>query len=198
MSPTGELSAEHYARRLLAEWERLSGRAVVLSEREWELMCDWHTRGVPAPLIEETMAEVVARRRTTPRSLTFIAQAVEESWRAVVDGRTAPAAERGRRPVEHWRRVAGDAATSAELGARIAALLDELDRGAAPAELDRRLDETIVGLVDPETLRAAEEAVDRRLAGFAGRLDPETLAMTRRRAVVERLRASLGLPRLVG
>lgn len=198
MSERGARSVESYVRRIAETWERLSGRAVILSEREWRLLCDWHARGVPLAVVEEALRAACERRAGPPRSLAWLAPAVEHDWAALRDGRTTGDASSVPEPLAAWRRRR-DAAAGSPLGDLLDALLAGLGDGSlAPEAADERLDAALHAAAPAETARRAGEEVDGRLAGFRGRLDASTLARTRERAVTEALRTRLGLPRMAG
>jgi hypothetical protein len=200
-------------------WAQLVQRPIVLSPGEWSMLCDWHERGVPLSLVREIMEERQARRssrgnsgETGLRSLRYIAPAVEEAWQVVVQGRLAdahaevrgtgqgatgePEASSKARASELWGHCRQHAPEDSALRDLLHELLDRLERGAAPEELDGELDSRLT-LAVPEALRqAAEDAVDARLAPHRERMNSSIFLETRRRAVVDRLRRSLGLPRL--
>jgi hypothetical protein len=200
-------------------WAQLVQRPIVLSPGEWSMLCDWHERGVPLSLVKEVMEERQARRSSRRksgesglRSLRYIAPAVEEAWGVVVQGRLADAhaevrgagegvageseARSTARASEAWAHCRQRAPEDSALRDLLCELLDRLERGAVPEELDVELDSRLTSTV-PEALRqVAEDDVDARLAPHRQRMDPSIFQETRRRAVVDRLRRSLGLPRL--
>lgn len=75
-----------YARALERALAAASGRAVVLSPRDFALLTDWLARGVPLALVLEQVEHRKAKGRDV-KSLASIAGAVEQAWSAVVDGR---------------------------------------------------------------------------------------------------------------
>ena len=81
-------------------------------------------------------------------------------------------------------------------GALIEELLRRLDEGAAPEEVERRLEQSIEDHAPPELAERIRGEVGTELAPFRGRIPPADLEATSHRAVVTRLRRSLGLPRL--
>jgi hypothetical protein len=166
------------------------------------LICEWHARGIPLALVREAIDHAFDRRgrRRTPRSLAYLARAVEEAWTVVQRGKLADehapsepcfSAE----PLAAWRRVArqqGDA----PLGRLIESLLRRLSGGGLPGEIDERLEAELIRVAPPGLLAEVQREVDERLAGFADRLPRATLEATRHRAVVDRLRRALGLSKL--
>lgn len=197
-----------YARSIEQGWERLCGRAVILSRRDWELVRAWYERGIPLQIVEEAIdaaAERRARGRTReagpPRGLSYIAAAVEEAWNVVLEGRLGePGPERSESEqtesgIEAWRRRLG----SEPPGTPLRDLLQQLiaDHGRANAdELDARLDGAIVKAAPAAERREVEAALDRDLEAYRERMTPEVYRTTRQRALVLRLRERFGLPAL--
>lgn len=187
------------------------------------MLCDWHARGVPLSLVREIMEERLARHSSKRargdaglRSLRYIAPAVEEAWQVIVSGRTAEAhAEiEQAQPADagvlgsttdgqarvatrrRWQACRSSAPEDGALRQLLDELLQRLEHRTPGAEVDRVLDTHLLAAVSAELRRTAECDVDEELAGYRGRMDPATLGATRQRAVVERLRRLLGLPRL--
>jgi hypothetical protein len=179
---------------------------VVLSPKEWKLVCQWYERGIPLRVVEEALAGDDRRRRSrgAVRSLAYFAPAVEEGWNVIVEGRL---------PVDHAPLDRADPSEPAQgidgwrerrdaeaEGSPLRCLLDELlgrhDQGEAGRDLDRRLDDGLLGAVSEPQLRVAREFVDRRLFAHREAMAADVLETTRRRATVEQLRRSLALPRL--
>lgn len=197
-----------YARAVERRWARLCDRAVILSERDWALLEDWHRRGIPLQIIHEAMDAAEARRGKArrparpPRGLAYVAPAVEEAWRTVLDGRIAEgSAPRAAgvlppRGAEAWRRRLEAEEEDSPLRRLLAALLQALDSGAAADGIDARLDREIAGAAPDPLRRRAEDEVGRELEPYAGRMKGEMLEATHRRAVARRLREWLGLPGL--
>lgn len=189
----------NYVRRLQEALASSTGRAVVLSQRDWHLAKTWFEAGIPVGLPLDAL-----RRRawSSPRGLSAIAREVEGTWGAVVAGRSVSAAETpGPSPPPdeplNDLRAARDAA---EPGSDLSALLDEALRraegGEDPASVDALLDE---GLEEraPEVMleRARTEAAD-SLKSFRDRMNDEVYQRTLRGAVIQRVRRGLRLPRL--
>ena len=76
-----------YARAVERALARSSGRAVVMSPRDFSLLAGWLARGVPLALVLEQI-ELRRSKGKDVRSLAPIAAAVERAWGAVVDGRS--------------------------------------------------------------------------------------------------------------
>ena len=198
-------SAGSYARAIERRWAELLDRPVILSPRDWVLISDWRERSIPLALIEEAIEAVrlkMRHGRRAPRSLSYLAPSVEEAWQVVVQGRSEepelPVAEPRQEgsPAEAWQACAEAEECGAPLRALLHRLLEALRAGADPDSIDAELDRELPvraprALVDEATTRA-----EAQLAPFRGRMTPETLAETRRRALARRLRRQLALPRL--
>jgi len=193
-----------YARAVERRWSELCGRPVILSPRDWALIEDWHQRGIPLQIIDESIAAAAERRQRSsaagaPRGLAYVAPAVEEAWQVVVEGRLREATtevipEPGQsRGIESWRtcrdRQAG--------GDRLSRLLDEMiaafESGASAAELESRLDSQIAESAPADLLGRAEAEVAAELKPYQHRMTPESLESTRKRVVARRLRVWLEL-----
>jgi len=191
-----------YARALEQALGEIRERPVVLSPRDWMLVVAWHERNIPLAVILEAL-EASARRGGGPRSLAYIAAAVDEAWNLIVDGRAGSvvtAVPTGGPTVSSVRKEWADAARTAGEASPLASLLHELlarlDRGEPAVEVDRALDAAIASLRPPDEVARVESEVDDELTPFRGRLPPHRLEETRARAVAARLRAALRLPRL--
>ena len=189
-----------YAREVERRWSRLHERPVILSPKDWALLSDWQARGVPLWILDEAMQAAVERRsgREPPRSLAYLAPAVEEAWGLVLEGRRRdeplprpPAAD----PRRRWQEVALEQPGS-PLAELVGGLLERLDAGEAAAAIDEELDRGLAPAVGPERVAPITALVERELSPFAERMTPAILAETTRAAVVLRLRRELGLPRL--
>jgi len=197
---------EVYARELERALSRVRERPVVLSPRDWERVVDWHARQIPLAVIHEALAEAAARARkrgsSGPRSLSYLARTVDEAWDLIRAGRLDPleGATPGEPTIadirESWNRARDSAGKDTPLAALIEELLRRLDEGAAPEEVERRLEQSIVDHAPPELAERIRGEVGTELAPFRGRIPPADLEATSHRAMVTRLRRSLGLPRL--
>jgi len=197
---------EVYARELERALSRVRERPVVLSPRDWELVVDWHSRQIPLAVIQEALDEAAARARkrgsSGPRSLSYLARTVDEAWDLIRSGRldpldgATPGAPTLADSRESWSRARESVGKDTPLGALIEELLRRLDEGAAPEEVERRLEQSIVDHAPPELAERIRGEVGTELEPFRGRMPPADLEATSHRAVVTRLRRSLGLPRL--
>ncbi len=192
--------AGDYAREIERQWSRILDRPVVLSPKDWALISDWHAREIPLSLILESiryLAQTPVRR--APRSLAYLAPAVEEAWGVVVEGRRP----RGPRLLQHtadgvtlWRQRLETETGASPLGGLLLELLGARDAGEPADALDRRLDEQLPSAVSDDLLSTTRQRVDAELAPFRDRMDASTFDQTRRAAIVDRLRRALGLPYL--
>ena len=179
---------------------------MVLSQREWEMICDWYAREVPLELVREALEAASAvsapgRRSGRPRSLAYVAPAVEEAWSVVRDGKL----------VEHLPSVAEEDRSASACrsrrcaepeNSRVAELLDDLlgrlGQGEPGAELDLELDDRLAAAVPADLLLEVEVRLSIELGAFRDRMTGEVYRTTYARAVADRLRGRLGLPRLAG
>ena len=73
---------EAYARQLERALSRVRERPVVLSPRDWELLSEWYSRGIPLAIVEQAMEaaserEASKKRRPARRGLAYVAPAVD-------------------------------------------------------------------------------------------------------------------------
>ena len=106
-----ERDRTRYARAIERCWSGLREAPVVLSPRDWALICDWFDRDIPLDIVRECLEDAAARARSAdrPRSLSAIASCVEDGWITVRAGRisSAPAGTSPRAPTgwqAAWRR----------------------------------------------------------------------------------------------
>jgi len=199
---------ESYARALEQALSRIRERPVVLSPRDWNLVVEWHARHIPLGVVLEALEDAAARSRkrrsgSGPRSLAYIADAVDEAWDLIRSGRSA---RDGASPAplptlaqirESWERAAERAARDhAALCALLRELLARLDRGEPPADLDREVDRRISGCFPAAEIAGIEEQVDAELVSFRERLPAAALEKTRSKSIARRLRRSFGIPLL--
>jgi hypothetical protein len=181
---------------------RLEGRPVVLSPRDWALVSAWWRTRVPLGTVLEALERATRRRRSSSRSiLTHAAAELEEVSRVMREGRAtslsrgegkSPSLEGARR---RWEAAEQRAEQDGILRETLARLLDRLDLGEDPAALDIALDDVLLRLA-PEELRVeVTKEMENRLGPFRGMREGALLA-TIRRAMTDRLRVSLDLPRL--
>lgn len=202
-----------YARaieRLLTE--RLD-RAPVLSPRDWATLTEWHARGIPLELVADALDAALERRPRGKHSrspawhgLSRLSHAVEESWRAIVDGRSdyGPAdvpdsrTRSSETTLDTWRRRAAEEPQASPLARLLRTLLREHATGTVPAALDARLDAELPQAAPAAVLRRCDAEVERRIAPFRSRMSARALDRTRAAARLSLLRRTLDLPRITG
>jgi hypothetical protein len=203
-------SAKGYARSIEGRWATFCERPVILSQRDWALIEDWYSRGIPLQIVEETIdhaAEMRARGgggKAAPRGLSYIAGAVEDSWTAVLEGRMAgrleteePAPE-AQAAIESWRRSVALEAKGSALRELLTGLIASFERGEPAGEIDGRLEASLCDAVPRDLLAEVESEVGAELLAYRGRMTPEAYESTLRRATVMRLRRRLQLAELAG
>jgi hypothetical protein len=188
-----------YARAVESAWSRLRGRPVVLSPREFELVAGWRRAGVPLSVVLEVLDHEARRRGGNPRSLGAVAPAVREAALAVASGRTTAGGPRtpdaSPSAVDLWRRALGTAAPNAGLRVLLERVLRDADEGVPLGQLDEVLDRELPRCAPDPLVRAATEDARRGLEPFQGRMDAAEHERALARAIVDRLREALGLPR---
>lgn len=199
MSQAGE--DRRYIRAVESAWSKLLGRPAVVSPREFEAIDSWRRRGVPLSIVIEVIGDAGKRRSAhPPKALTSLSRAVDEAWSVVAAGRTAglaPTGAPGPPPaVAAWEKVRTDHAEGEAIHELLAKLLADLASGTPADELDRRLDSGLPDAVAERTLADAREETRRALDSFRSRMNPDEFRATMARALADRLRAVLGLPRL--
>jgi len=197
----------HYVREIETRWAALLDRPVVLGERDWSTICDWHARGIPLALIGEAMdhlKEGLRRRRSQPRNLGALTPLVEDAWRTVRGGLSEAAepaalpADPGRGPVDAWKRCAATLGSETPLGAWIGVLLERVDGGESLEQVEEALSAGLLDRIGDEATADLEGSVEADLAPFRGRMTPQTWETTRRRALLSAARRRYGLPVLSG
>jgi hypothetical protein len=195
-------SSRRFAREIEARWSTLLERPVILGERDWQLISDWHERGIPLGLVSEAMealGEKLARRRRKPRNLGALAPLVEEAWQTVREGRiddSAPSSDAPASPAQAWRRCADSLALDAPLKNLVETLLAELGAGADPGTCDQTLDRKLPGLLAPSLLEELTTAVEANLADFRPRWTADVWKASVERALISAARRRLNLPYL--
>jgi len=201
-----ERARARYARAIERRFSDRLERPIVMSPRDWTRISDWHERGIPLPLVLESIdAAFDARRRpgsARPRSLSYVATLVDESWRVVVDGRRAtPEPERpSGLPHERmapWRKFRDRTPPGSTLRALLDRLLRAAENGATSRTLDEQLDAELPLVVPTDVAQEGERAAERDVARMRGRVPVQEIERARARAVASWLRRRLGLPRLV-
>jgi hypothetical protein len=186
-----------YVRALEGALSRSADRPVVISSRDWHLATDWHDRGIPLGLVLDVLTECSGK---TVRSLAYLAPRVEEAWSVVISGRTMPRAadpeEVGGDPpsaFEQWRQaLSGDMIESALRES----ILDLLDRGAPPDEIERLLEDRLLDTIPREFLEEMERESRENLEPYRARMSRDIFEATVQRSVLGRIRRRLRLPRL--
>jgi len=195
------LDERRYLRAVEAAWSKLLGRPAIVSPREFTIIDRWRRRGVPLGIVLEVLRDAGKRRSgATPRALTAFAHAVEEAWLAVAAGRLAPNPT-GSLPARDtatsdWERAKNRCAPGTPLHALLTKLLAEGALGASGQVLDAALDASLAAAVPEEMRAVATEVTARALADFRTRMSDEEFQKTFARALADRLRAVLVLPRL--
>ena len=131
-----------YARAVEEALNRARGRPAVLSPRDWARVADWSARGVPLSVVLEALEETAARLRhrgNALRGLALVAPAVEETWRAIADGRPAPgcAAPSAVPGAEAWREAGEGRPPEDALARWLAGARVRIQAGDAPAPRGR-------------------------------------------------------------
>jgi hypothetical protein len=198
---SGPVEDRRYVRAIEAAWSKLLGRAAVVSPREFETIDGWRRRGIPVAVVLEVITDLGKRRgRSAPRSLSGLARSVEESWAVVAAGRTASQAASAPQPAidapAAWNRARRESAEASPLGTLLSRLLAAHGAGVDPAELDAELDRSLPDAVPPALLTAASADASKALSAFRGRMSEDELRKVTERAVADRLREALRLPRL--
>lgn len=207
MKPHGSMPARRYARAVEQALSRLHGGPVVLSPADWDLVSGWQERGVPLATILEALASASLRgrgqgRRPPARRLTYIAPAVEEAWKVIRAGRIAPIPGTGGQPVpltgpnRDWVRAIDEASGASGLRSLLCGLLDRLHAGESPVVLDQELDRGLLRAAPTDLLSRVTAETDVDLEPYRSRMDASAFEATRSRAVTDRLRRALRLPRL--
>jgi hypothetical protein len=201
-------SAKAYARSIERRWASFCERPVILSQRDWALIEDWYSRGIPLQIVEEAIEHAAEMRshgrggRTAPRGLSYLAGAVEDSWTAVLEGRLADrtgktAARRHDEPaVEGWKRTLDSQTEDSALRALLIELIAALERGVPADEIDERLNSALPEAVPEELLAEVENEVDAELRPYRGRMAAGAYRSTLKLATVRRLRRRLRLAEL--
>ena len=189
-----------YVRAVEAAWSKLLGRQAVVSPREFETIDAWRRRGIPLTVVLEVIADAGKRRSGRgPQALTALSHAVSDAWGVVASGRLAPMVADARASRSDARRTLEDALARCPAAGRlhtlIVSLLDEEAAGAAPEALDVALDAALPDAVTETVLSEATEETARALAEFRSRMSQDEFRKTFSRAVTDRLRRTLLLPR---
>src|SRR5262252_5087677 len=215
MSATGEDRAYYEAAE--AAFIRRRGTPFLLSPRDFALLKEWHTLGVPIEAIEAGIDEAFTRREDRGavgrvNSLSYCRDAVLEAWERRADAARGRVAAEGEPDV-----AAGLASLEAELAAcrgrrpDLAAPLDaagaalgRLERSgktpeeteASLARLDRRLAKALHDALPEAERSELDRQVAAQLSAALSRMDPATAEKTTKALTRRSVRERLGLPRL--
>lgn len=193
-------SERTYARAIEGAWTRLTGRPVVLSPREFELVAGWCRDGIPLRVVLEVLDHEGRRSggRREPRSLRFLAAAVREAGAAVASGRSSPLAaspSSSSAPRDLWAEALAAAPALSSLHALLDRLLAAAAEGMPASQLDDLLDDELARCAPPDLLLDATEQARKALAPFRNRMALEERDRALQRGVADRLRRALSLPR---
>ena len=189
-------TARAYAREIERVLERLAGRPVVFSHRDWDLARRWHDDGVPLGMVLELLED---KGRRATRGLGSIAKAVEAAWTVVRAGQIRADAT----PVEPTVTddddgdpygVAADHVADPTLERLLRAASIRRRAGEYRGAIDADDDHDLAAASPAEWVAAAERAVEARLAAYRGRRPPVEFGRARDRARVDALRARARLP----
>jgi len=201
------IPARRYAREIESRWATLLERPVVLGERDWSVICDWHARAIPLSLIGEAFdhfAETLRKRRGKPRNLNALVPYVEDAWRTVRGGRFE-SEETPSKPVDPeegavaaWQRCASALGQDDPLGLWVGGLLDRVASGEPLERVEQALAEGLLAHLDADIRAELQRAVEAELEAFRGRMTRETWAATRERGLISAARRRFRLPVLSG
>jgi hypothetical protein len=201
------IPARRYAREIETRWAALLERPAVLGERDWSVICDWHSRGIPLPLIDEAFdqySEKLRRRRSRPRNLSALVPLVEDAWRTVRGGQCEPAEaapatrEGNEQPLAAWERSASALPQDDPLGAWLRGLIERFAGGESAESCEEALREGLLEHLGGEFRADLERGVESDLAAFRDRMKPEIWDRTKDRAMLSAARRRLGLTALSG
>jgi hypothetical protein len=182
-------------------WSALLGRPAVVSPREFEAIDGWRRRGVPLAVVLEVIG-VFGKRRSgrAPKALTALSRAVDEAFAVVAAGRAGPSLADARPlrsdALRAWKEVLDRYREGAPLQVLLTRLLSDAAKGVSAHDIDAMLDASLAGAMPDDMLAIATEGTERALHGFRRRMSEEEFRKTFARALADRLRATLGLPRV--
>jgi hypothetical protein len=190
-----------YVRAIERAWLDLLGRPAVVSPREFATIDGWRRRGIPLSVVLEVFGAFGKRHSgRSPKSLTSLARAVDEAWSVVAAGRAAPRVPDARalrsEALRAWETALGRSLEGDPLHDLLTRTLAEAARDASGSDLDAMLDSSLPHAVPDAMLASASERTERDLAGFRGRMSEREFRNTFARALADRLRETLALPRL--
>ncbi|MEO1369862.1 MAG: hypothetical protein AAFX50_21980 [Acidobacteriota bacterium] len=160
--------AQEYFQALEAVMIKHRGTPFQLSPDDWQISKSWLGQGIPLDLVDETIGEVVEKRRAKdkeiPRRLTFYRQAVEAAWQRV-GALSAPGARREAPSFDLEARLGNLAAAVRAAATGHPALVDFPSRVLGAADADLEAVEATLAALDAACLDAAEAGLadaDRR------------------------------------
>jgi hypothetical protein len=220
MHETGE-DRDYYA-AAEAAFVRRRGTPFLLSPKDFALLREWRTLGVPLEAVESGIDEAFTRREERGavgrvNSLSYCRDAVLEAWERRAETARGKGGVRAAEAVEAVHVAAALARLAADLEAIAARRPDlaspvdsarrSLDRleeaGKSPEEvegslarLDRRLAKGLLEALTEKERADLDAETQRMLRGAGERMDTVTLEKTARALERRLLRERLGLPRL--
>jgi len=209
MSPGRKTSVGTYAREITRLWSEMLERPVILSRKEWSLIGEWYAGGIPLDVIREAIGDPAdsagrgARAaRSKPRSLSYIAPAVEEIWTVVRQGRLPSSVASDPEPetaeLSPWRRRMSLEPAGSALGDLLGELLERLEAGDSADEIERCLEARLLQAADGRIVGELERSLTEDLETYRERMPEQAYAATYRKALIERLRRRLELSPLAG
>ncbi len=196
------MNADAYVRSIERAWSEFTGRPVIFSPKDWVIVAAWHARGIPLEIVEQAI-EAATERRTgrKPRGLAYLSAAVEEGWSVVREARRSeeepsPGAPEDPVPVKAWVHRAATEPDGSALAPLLERLLARLAAGEDPVQLDLELDAQVVGAVPRSLSNAVREEISAEVEPFRGRMGETQFKSTIERAMAQRMRIRLNLPRL--
>jgi hypothetical protein len=195
------VDGRRYIRAVESAWSKVLGRPAVISPREFEAIDAWRRRGIPLAVVLEVIADSGRRGSgRAPKALTALARAVEESWSVVAAGRAAPDRAGSLPPRTDvrraWENALGRCPEGAPLRELLFRLLAQEAAGESGALLDAALDAALPDAVRGDSRARASDETTRALAEFRPRMSEGEYRTLFARALADRLRAALHLPRL--
>jgi len=205
-------SLSRYARHIEMRWNELLARPKMLGEKDWEWIHGWHQREIPTTLIDEAFEELATklkRRRRAPTNLGVLAPLIEESWRAVQEGRMEPSAPSLTEPptaaepltdgalptmAQRWRQAAESLAADSEIRILLLQLSEKMADGLSAHDASAQLDAALPTLLPEKIKNQLDKQIGDQLAQFRSRMDASTWQQTYDRAFLRAARQSQGIP----
>ena len=208
-------SPDDYFLEIESHFAARRGTPFLFSAKDWALLKEWQTSGIPLPIVLEAIDSCFEKRESAGRkrvisSLSYCRHAVKELWDERRDlqvgaGGGVPERDTAARIAELASLLRQSAASAPATGSgaleRAAAAIEALPAGESVPALEERLaaleeqllNELRTGLA-PDDARALAAEVEATLAGH--RLDEAVASRTRDANFRRLLRASFRLPRL--